>query len=121
MNLQETRIIMKQVILITGASSGFGKLAAMPLANAGHTVFASLREVTGRNVPVVKEYEQFAKDNKVDVRALELDVSSENLAKVAVAELLRQAGRLDGVIHNGAGNDGRMINIMPADMTAVTG
>jgi NAD(P)-dependent dehydrogenase (short-subunit alcohol dehydrogenase family) len=66
----------------------------------GHTVFASLREATGRNAPVVKEYEQFAKDNKVDVRALELDVSSENSAKAAVAELLKQAGRLDVVIHN---------------------
>jgi NADP-dependent 3-hydroxy acid dehydrogenase YdfG len=33
---------MKQVIVITGASSGFGALAARTLAQAGHTVYASM-------------------------------------------------------------------------------
>ena len=40
---------MKQVIVITGASSGFGRLSANALAKAGHTVYASMRETTGRN------------------------------------------------------------------------
>jgi NADP-dependent 3-hydroxy acid dehydrogenase YdfG len=39
---------MKNVIVITGASSGFGALAARALALAGHTVYASMRETTGR-------------------------------------------------------------------------
>jgi NAD(P)-dependent dehydrogenase (short-subunit alcohol dehydrogenase family) len=46
---------MKKVIVITGASSGFGALAARALARAGHTVYASMRETTGRNAPQVKE------------------------------------------------------------------
>ena len=42
---------MKQVIVITGASSGFGRLTANALARAGHTVYASMRHTTGRNAP----------------------------------------------------------------------
>ncbi|WP_307988239.1 SDR family NAD(P)-dependent oxidoreductase, partial [uncultured Pseudomonas sp.] len=38
---------MKSVILITGASSGFGALTARALADAGHTVYASMRETQG--------------------------------------------------------------------------
>ena len=32
------------VTLITGCSSGFGKLAAVEFARRGHTVFASMRD-----------------------------------------------------------------------------
>jgi NADP-dependent 3-hydroxy acid dehydrogenase YdfG len=38
---------MKQVIVITGASSGFGALTARALAKAGHIVYASMRDTTG--------------------------------------------------------------------------
>ena len=34
---------MKKTILITGASSGFGRLTAEALARAGYTIFASMR------------------------------------------------------------------------------
>ena len=44
---------MKQVIVITGASSGFGALAARSLADAGHTVYAGMRATTGRRVSFV--------------------------------------------------------------------
>jgi NAD(P)-dependent dehydrogenase (short-subunit alcohol dehydrogenase family) len=46
---------MNQVIVITGASSGFGALAARALAQAGHIVYATMRETTGRNAPQVAE------------------------------------------------------------------
>jgi NAD(P)-dependent dehydrogenase (short-subunit alcohol dehydrogenase family) len=49
---------MKNVIVITGASSGFGALAAYALARAGHTVYASMRETAGRNAPQIKEVEK---------------------------------------------------------------
>jgi NADP-dependent 3-hydroxy acid dehydrogenase YdfG len=42
---------MKQVIVVTGASSGFGALTARALADAGHTVYASMRD-TGAAMPL---------------------------------------------------------------------
>ena len=69
---------MKQIILITGASSGFGKLAPLALAKASYRLYEFARSDWPQS-PAVKEYEQFAKDNKVDVRALELDMSSEGV------------------------------------------
>ena len=51
---------MKNIIVITGASSGFGALAARALAQKGHIVYASMRETTGRNAPQVKEVEEYA-------------------------------------------------------------
>ena len=65
---------MKQVIVITGASSGFGELTAHELAKAGHVVYASMRETKGRNAPQVETAKKFAVENKVDLRTIELDV-----------------------------------------------
>ena len=54
---------MNNIIVITGASSGFGALAARALARAGHIVYASMRETKGRNAPQVEEARKFAKEN----------------------------------------------------------
>lgn len=61
------RTVMKLVIVITGASSGFGELTAHELAKAAHVVYASVRETTGRNVPQFEAAERFAAENKVDL------------------------------------------------------
>jgi NAD(P)-dependent dehydrogenase (short-subunit alcohol dehydrogenase family) len=91
---------MKQVIVITGASSGFGRLTANALARAGHTVYASMRETAGRNAVVVADVEKFARDNKVNLRALELDVGSQASADAAIAQIVAEQGHLDVVMHN---------------------
>src|SRR5580658_376120 len=91
---------MKQVILITGASSGFGALAARALAKAGHIVYASMRETTGRNAKQVEAARQFATENNVDLRTVELDVASQESADAAIQKIVADNGRLDVVIHN---------------------
>ena len=91
---------MKQVIVITGASSGFGALAARALANAGHTVYASMRETATRNAAQVEAAKKYAGDNNVDLRTVELDVASQESADKAIQQIVADNGRLDVVIHN---------------------
>jgi NAD(P)-dependent dehydrogenase (short-subunit alcohol dehydrogenase family) len=91
---------MKQVIVITGASSGFGALTARALAHAGHVVYASMRDTSGRNAAQVADVEKYAKDNNVDLRAIELDVGSQASADAAIARIVAEQGRLDVVMHN---------------------
>ena len=91
---------MKYVILITGASSGFGALTARALAQAGHTVYASMLDVKGENAPKVVELAKYAQEHQVDLRAVELDVLSQESADQAIATVLDAAGHLDVLIHN---------------------
>jgi NAD(P)-dependent dehydrogenase (short-subunit alcohol dehydrogenase family) len=91
---------MKNVIVITGASSGFGALTARALAKAGHTVYASMRETKTRNAAQVKEVEKYAAENSVDLRPIELDVSSQESCNAAIQAITAKNGRLDVVIHN---------------------
>lgn len=91
---------MSKIILITGASSGFGRLTAEALARAGHTVYASMRNTAGRNAAVVEQMSAFSKDNGADLRTVELDVQSQDSADAAVARIIAEAGRIDVLMHN---------------------
>ncbi|NNU65511.1 SDR family oxidoreductase [Rhizobium sp. WYCCWR 11152] len=90
----------KQVIVITGASSGFGALTARALAKASHTVYAGMRATESRNAPAVADAAEFAKENNVDLRSVELDVASDASVVSGIARIIADAGRLDVIIHN---------------------
>jgi NAD(P)-dependent dehydrogenase (short-subunit alcohol dehydrogenase family) len=90
----------KKIILITGASSGFGRLTAEALAKAGHTVYASMRDVAGRNAKNAAELAEMSARDGVDLRAIELDVQSEPSTNAAIEKMIAESGRIDVLVHN---------------------
>lgn len=68
-----------------------------------HTVYAGIRDTTGRNAPAVADLADIvdkAPLHGVDLRAVELDVTSQDSADGAVAHVLAEQSRLDVVVHN---------------------
>ena len=90
----------KQVIVVTGASSGFGAMSARALAKAGHTVYAGIRATTTRNAKAVADAAAFAKENNADLRSVELDVTDDASIAQAVETIVAENGQLDVIVHN---------------------
>src|SRR3989440_9665330 len=77
----------RQVVLVTGASSGIGFETASLLASRGYKTFGTSREPDTRAGPK-------------GVAILKLDVRSDEDARTGVAEILRREGRLDVLVNN---------------------
>lgn len=88
------------IVLITGASTGFGRAAAETLAGRGYTVFASMRHSTGRNASHREGLESLAHREGWALHVLDLDVTDEASVDAAVQQLLRQSGQVDVVLNN---------------------
>lgn len=88
------------VVLVTGAGSGIGRAIAENLAIAGHSVYAGIRSVDGRNKKRSVELETFARDRQVDLRVVELDVLSESSCQSAIDKILLERDAVDVVVNN---------------------
>lgn len=91
---------MAQTILVTGSTSGFGRLTVETLARQGHTVFAGMRGVTSKNSQAASELHTLADSEHLPLHIVEIDVTDDASVLDAVASIVRTAGRLDVVVNN---------------------
>ncbi len=90
----------RHVILITGTSTGFGRLFAETLSRHGHTVFATMRDVNGRNASNAAEIRDLAKRESLPLYVLEMDVTDDLSVEQAVRAVIEHSGRFDIAINN---------------------
>src|SRR5262245_16233989 len=92
---------MSKTVLITGASSGFGRDTAETLRGAGHTVYASMRGAQDKNREAAEAL------RKLDIKTVELDVSNDASVEDGVKTVLAEAGEIDVLVNNaGIGSAG---------------
>jgi NAD(P)-dependent dehydrogenase (short-subunit alcohol dehydrogenase family) len=88
------------VVLVTGTSSGFGRLIVEALARKNFQVFATMRNMKGRNAGAAREIAELAKRESLSLQTLELDVTNDVSVESAVSKVVLQCGRLDVLVNN---------------------
>lgn len=107
-------------VLVTGTSSGFGHAGAQALAARGHTVYATMRDVDGRNREAAQSLRSFAEQGGHRLHVIELDVTSDASVQAGVTKALELGGGIDTVINNvGVGTLGLAESYTAAQLSAV--
>jgi NAD(P)-dependent dehydrogenase (short-subunit alcohol dehydrogenase family) len=86
---------MSNTILVTGTSTGIGKLTAKTLAKAGHKVIAAMRDTNSKNAGSAKELD--AIDN---IEVIEMDVTSDSSVESAIKKVIDAYGGIDVLVNN---------------------
>ncbi|WP_286760293.1 MULTISPECIES: SDR family oxidoreductase [Sulfitobacter] len=86
---------MPKVILITGTSTGLGVATAVQAAQAGHTVYATMRNTQKRGT-----LDAAAQVAGVTLNVLQLDVQDADSVNAAVDTVIDEQGRIDVLINN---------------------
>ena len=91
---------MSKVILITGCSTGFGYMNSKALAQKGNTVYASMRDIEGKNAKPAAELNEWALQQGVSLKTLDLDVTNEDSIQNAVKHILSEQDGIDVLVNN---------------------
>ncbi|MGB2589141.1 MAG: SDR family oxidoreductase [Candidatus Acidiferrum sp.] len=86
-------------VLITGATDGLGKAAALLLARRGYRVFAA-----GRSAEKRAQLDALAREQNLHLESLELDVCDDTSVQRAVASVISKAGAIDFLVNNAGVN-----------------
>jgi NAD(P)-dependent dehydrogenase (short-subunit alcohol dehydrogenase family) len=90
----------QKVVLVTGSSSGFGYLSVQTLARKGYRVYATMRDIEGRNASPTEQLHTLAKEENLDVEVIELDVTKDDSVDRCVQTVIDRAGRIDVLVNN---------------------
>jgi NAD(P)-dependent dehydrogenase (short-subunit alcohol dehydrogenase family) len=88
---------MSKIIFITGTGSGFGRLMAITLSKAGHTVIAGMRDIAGRNKAVAEVLSDFP-----NITVAEIDILNDQSVHEAFKQVFSKYGHLDVLVNNAA-------------------
>lgn len=89
-----------KTILITGTSTGFGRLTALTLVDNGYKVWASMRNTEGKNKENAQTLKKEAEGKKGTLEVIELDVSIDESVQKAINHIEKTDGKLDVVVNN---------------------
>jgi NAD(P)-dependent dehydrogenase (short-subunit alcohol dehydrogenase family) len=90
----------EKVVLITGCSTGLGRVTAETLARTNCRVFAGMRDIQGRNTSNAREIQALAERESLPLSPIELDVDDDASVDRAVTEVIRAAGHIDVLVNN---------------------
>ncbi|GGH63786.1 NAD(P)-dependent dehydrogenase (short-subunit alcohol dehydrogenase family) [Filimonas zeae] len=88
---------MSKTIFITGTSTGFGKLTAITLANAGHSVIAGMRNTANTNAAAAAELNAIP-----NIEVADIDITSDASVENAFRTVLAKYGKIDVLVNNAA-------------------
>ncbi len=91
---------MEQTILVTGSTSGFGRLTVETLARQGYIVFAGMRAAAGKNAPAAEALRALAQREQLALHLVEIDVTDDASVEQAIAVIIETTGHLDVVVNN---------------------
>lgn len=113
--VQGTADLAGKSILITGCSSGFGRIGAVLYAQRGAKVFATMRNLPR---PEADELRAQAAKEQLDIHIIEIDVTSDEQVAAGVAEAERiNGGALDVLINNAGMSTAGPIEIQDMEAT----
>ncbi|MEL6708594.1 MAG: SDR family oxidoreductase [Pseudomonadota bacterium] len=102
-------------ILITGCSSGFGRLTAESYARQGAKVIATMRRLPRKEA---EELRVLALNEKLDLQVIEIDVTSDKSVEDGASQAIAAAGgKIDVLINNAGISYGGPVEIQDMDAT----